>query len=55
MQLLFVDESGTPPPQNRANEVGFFVLGGVVIPEEVWVKLAADLKRIKANYAVLVN
>lgn len=52
MQLLFIDESGTAPNPKNADEVGFFVLGGVVIPEEVWVKLAADLKRIKAAYKV---
>lgn len=52
MQLLFIDESGTPPTAQTAAEVGFFVLGGVVIPEEVWIKLAADLKRIKAAYQV---
>jgi hypothetical protein len=53
MQILFIDESGTPPPARTAAEVGFFVLGGVVIPEEVWVKLAADLKRIKIAYSVV--
>ncbi|MGE0349126.1 DUF3800 domain-containing protein [Hydrogenophaga sp.] len=52
MQLLFIDESGTPPTAKSAADVGYFVLGGVVIPEEVWVKLAADLKRIKASYQV---
>ena len=52
MQILFIDESGTPPPAKTAAEVGYFILGGVVIPEEVWVKLAADLKRIKLSYGV---
>ncbi len=52
MQLLFIDESGTPPPPKNAEEVGYFVLGGVVVPEEVWVKLAADLKRIKQSYGI---
>lgn len=52
MQLLFIDESGTAPNPKNAEEVGFFVLGGVVIPEEVWVKLAADLKRIKTTYKI---
>jgi len=52
MQLLFIDESGTPPPEKTAEQVGYFVLGGVIIPEEVWVKLAADLARIKLAYGV---
>ena len=43
---------GTPPPQHTAEEVGYFVLGGVVIPEEVWLKLAADLKRMRATYGI---
>lgn len=52
MQLLFIDESGTPPSIKKAAEAGYFVLGGVVIPEEVWLKLATDLKKIKVNYEV---
>ncbi|MDM0115714.1 DUF3800 domain-containing protein [Variovorax sp. J22R133] len=52
MQLLFIDESGTPPQPKDADQLGYFVLGGVVVPEEVWVKLAADLNRIKAAYQV---
>ena len=52
MQILFIDESGTPPSIKKAGQAGFFVLGGVVIPEEVWLKLARDLKKIKAAYEV---
>lgn len=47
MQILFVDESGTPPPPNKARETPFFVLGAIVIPEDVWRQLADDLKRLK--------
>jgi hypothetical protein len=50
--MLFVDESGTPPPLDRVRDTPFFVLGGVSIPEEVWGKLAADLVRIKKNFNV---
>ena len=52
MQILFIDESGTPPSIKKADQAGFFILGGVVIPEEVWLKLAKDLKKIKAAYEV---
>lgn len=52
MQILFIDESGTPPPAHKAADTGYFVLGGVVVPEEVWVKLAHELKRLKAAYSV---
>lgn len=51
MQILFIDESGTPPAKTRAAG-DFFVLGGVVVPEDAWTKLAADLVRIKKAYAV---
>lgn len=51
MHILFIDESGslTPPV---AGAIGYFILGGVIIPEEVWPKIAADLKRIKQTYTV---
>src|SRR5262249_30638411 len=52
MQMLFVDESGTPPPPDKVADTPFFVLGGVSIPEEVWQKLAADLSRIKRTFKV---
>jgi hypothetical protein len=52
MQILFVDESGTPPPPNRVQDTPYFVLGGVVIPEDVWGKMAKELDRIKTTYKV---
>ena len=52
MQILFVDESGTPPPITRQNEAPLFVLGGIVVPEDFWSKLAADLRRIKESYSI---
>ena len=47
MQILFVDESGTPPPPEKMATTPLFVLGGIVVPEDFWSKLAADLKRLK--------
>lgn len=51
MHLLFIDESGNPPPPDKAG-LTHFVLGGVVIPEKIWPILASELKRIKAKYDV---
>jgi len=52
MQILFVDESGTPPPIERQNDTPLFVLGGIVVPEDFWSKLAADLRRLKEVYEI---
>jgi hypothetical protein len=52
MQILFVDESGSPPEAAKAAEQPFFVLGGVVVPEDIWAKMAADLGRLKAQFSV---
>jgi hypothetical protein len=52
MQILFVDESGTPPPPARQNDTPFFVLGGLVVPEDFWAKLAADLRRLKEAFKI---
>ena len=35
MQILFLDESGTPPKAGQ-QEPKYFVMGGVIIPEDVW-------------------
>lgn len=52
MQILFVDESGTPPPVTKAADAPLFVLGGIVVPEDFWSKLATDLRRIKETYSI---
>lgn len=52
MHILFVDESGTPPPSDRAEDNPFFVLGGLVVPEDFWGKIAADLARLKASFGI---
>ncbi|PWE13448.1 DUF3800 domain-containing protein [Alcaligenes faecalis] len=49
MQILFIDESGTPPPPDKISNAPIFVLGGIVIPEDVWPKLSKDLAQIKAQ------
>lgn len=52
MQILFVDESGTPPPPAKQDESPLFVLGGIVVPEDFWAKLAADLRRLKEHFKI---
>lgn len=51
MHILFVDESGTVPPPDKTNTC-HFVLGGVVISEDVWRKVKADLDAAKRKYKV---
>ncbi len=52
MHILFVDESGSPPEQSKAALQPFFVLGGIVIPEDIWAKMATDLARLKTQYKI---
>jgi Protein of unknown function (DUF3800) len=35
MHILFVDESGTPPSPDKPKNK-YFVIGGVIIPEDHW-------------------
>lgn len=51
MQILFVDESGTPPSSVKAGQ-RYFVLGGVIIPEGVWHRVAAELDGIRRRYRI---
>ena len=52
MQILFIDESGTPPPPDKVREALYFVLGGVVIPDEFWHRVKEDLELVKKKYAI---
>lgn len=36
MHILFVDESGTPPPPAKIGSAKYFVLAGIIIPEVFW-------------------
>lgn len=49
MQMLFVDESGTPPPVSQVKDGDFFILGGAIIPDEFWHRVKADLDGLKKN------
>lgn len=46
MHLLFVDESGTPPKPDKP-EKGYFVIAGLVIPEDRWTGINNKLVGLK--------
>jgi Protein of unknown function (DUF3800) len=48
MYLLFVDESGTPPKPNN-NTINYFVLAGLVIPEDRWSGMNDKLSGLKRS------
>lgn len=51
MHLLFLDESGTPPaPTARRDR--YFVIGGVIIPEESWHPVKDALLGMKARLGI---
>lgn len=50
MHLCFVDESGTPAKPGR-EKPRFFVIAGVVIPEDRWHLAARRLHGLKTRYA----
>ncbi len=52
MQILFIDESGTPPAPDKTNNNPLFVLGGVIIPDDFWHRVKADLDGIKRKFDV---
>ena len=52
MHLLFIDESGSLSPIGKHRPDDKFVLGGIIISEDTWFKIDADLKAIKKRYAI---
>lgn len=52
MQILFIDESGTPPPVEKIETSPLFVLGGAIIPDEFWHRVKADLEAAKRDFDV---
>ena len=46
MQILFIDESGTPPKAGQT-EPKYFVLAGIIVPEDVWHRLRDALLGMK--------
>ncbi len=52
MHLLFIDESGSLSPFDKCGSDDKFVLGGVIISEDTWFIVNAELKAIKKKYKV---
>lgn len=52
MHILFVDESGTPPPPEKASDTPLFVLGGISIPEHIWPTIANELAELKRDAGI---
>lgn len=52
MQILFIDESGTPPPVDKVETSPLFVLGGAIIPDDFWHRVKNDLEAAKREFAV---
>lgn len=52
MQILFIDESGTPPNPDKIKAPEIFVLGGVIIPDGIWHDLNTKFSIIKNKYKV---
>ncbi|MEO8725284.1 MAG: DUF3800 domain-containing protein [Acidobacteriaceae bacterium] len=51
MHIFFVDESGTAPnPGKRTDK--YFVLGGIVVPEEVWYSIRDGMLGMKARLGI---
>ena len=48
MHMLFVDESGTPPSPNQ-NRSQYFVIAGIIIPEQVWHRIRDALLGLKVR------
>tara|TARA_R110002110_G_scaffold157158_1_gene352977 strand:+ start:489 stop:1244 length:756 start_codon:yes stop_codon:yes gene_type:complete len=46
MHILFVDESGTPPHPGTDGQK-YFVVGGIIIPETIWLRLRDNLHGMK--------
>jgi len=48
---MFVDESGTPPKPNDT-KVGYFVMAGLVIPENRWAGMRDKLAGLKRRKGI---
>lgn len=51
MQLYFIDDSGTISPPNKITQ-NYFVLGGLIIPEEQWRNLEIEFSQICKDFKV---
>ena len=50
MHLLFIDESGTPPKPGNLRQ-SYFVIAGLIIPEDRWTGMRDKLVGLKRSFA----
>jgi hypothetical protein len=51
MHILFVDESGTPPKPGKQYP-RYFVVGGIIIPENVWHRIRDAMLGLKTRLRI---
>ena len=51
MHFLFLDESGSIPPRRRIKPP-YFIIGGVIIPDTQWMRIANKLQEIKDHFGI---
>jgi hypothetical protein len=51
VHILFIDESGTPPSPQKLRDK-YFVIGGIIIPEERWQKMRDGLLGLKVRLGI---
>jgi hypothetical protein len=51
LHILFIDESGTPPKPNDSTPP-YFVIGGIIIPENYWHKVKDDIFGLKVRHKI---
>lgn len=52
MHMLFVDESGSAPEADKVAQNPVFVLGGLVLREDVWIDMARSLASLKRHHGI---
>lgn len=52
MHILFIDESGTPPSPSKMKHK-YFVIGGIIIPEERWQRMRDNLLGLKLRCKIV--
>jgi hypothetical protein len=51
VHILFIDESGTPPSPQKLRDK-YFVIGGIIVPEERWHKMRDGLLGLKLRRGI---
>ena len=51
MHILFIDESGTPPKPGKPHP-RYFVVGGIILPENAWHRIRDAMLGLKIRYGI---